>query len=284
MDWLEPFFVKVWPFLTSLMKADLTATIILSFLTAGVGAGVGAFAAQWIAERKKTKDDLVKEIRATNAAVSITFDILNVFLASKKQHIGLVVAFEGAKAQLEQVLAAKRGGNPQAVFEFRMDLQSIPEILVPDERLQKIVFEKISIVGKPINLASVLVRSIHALGQSIAKRNQLIEKFREIDRDDHDTKTRLYFGLPDEHGHVDENYPSVMKAISNQTDDCIWFSKALIEELSKHGEKLKKTYEREFRGQPPNVTSVDLSLVEEGLLPPDENFVDWTKGFVEKDK
>ncbi len=180
MDWFEQFFAKVWPFLISLMKADLTATIILSLLTACAGAYWGALGAQRIAERKKVKDDLVKEIRTTNAAVAITFDILNVFLASKKQHIvRLVAAFEEAKAQFEQVLAAKRGGNPQTVFKFQMDLQSIPEILVPDERLQKIVFEELSIVGKPINLASVLVRSIHALGQSIAKRNQLIEKFRE---------------------------------------------------------------------------------------------------------
>jgi len=130
-------------------------------------------------------------------------------------------------------------------------------------------------------LASVLVRSIHVLGQSINKRNQLIEKFMDLPPEDSGQKVRLYFGLPDQHGHTDANYPTVVQAVSQYTDDCIWFSKSLIEELSRHGESLKATFQEDFRGAPPKITTIDMRNVGGGLIPPDEDFAAWTAGFVE---
>tara|TARA_R110000787_G_C13413766_1_gene444375 strand:- start:1162 stop:2022 length:861 start_codon:yes stop_codon:yes gene_type:complete len=281
---IATFFEQLAHAIAYLAWAELATTVFVTFLTAAAGAGAGALIAQRVIERGKSKGDLITEIRNTNAAVSISHDILNVFLGLKRQHIiKLKSDFEASRNALDDFHAARNAGDTTEVFEFQMDLQSIPDIIVPDERLQNIAFEQLSIVGKPINFTSVLVRSIHSLKKSIEKRNQLIEEFRGIAPNDNTRKVHLYFGLPDEHGHTDENYPNTIQAISQYTDDCIWFSKSLIAELSKHGEGLKAKFKKDYRDTPPKVASIDMTNVEEGLIPSDEDFADWTAGFIERE-
>src|ERR1700761_3778509 len=62
-----------------------------NFFTAVAGALAGAFGGAWaaqrIAESSKLRDELVKEIRNTNAAASILYGIANAHLGLKKQFV-----------------------------------------------------------------------------------------------------------------------------------------------------------------------------------------------------
>lgn len=76
------------------------------------------------------------------------------------------------------------------------------------------------------------------------------------------------------------DYPMGIEAIYTQTDDCIYFSKLLIEDLMAHGKNLKRAHEKQFRGKPPKIGRVDLTeLEDQGLMPPPENYPDWTDAF-----
>jgi hypothetical protein len=75
----------------------------LEFFTAIAGACADAFAgaygAQRIVARGKEKEELLAEIRNTNAATVVALGICNTFLAIKKQHVKwLKETFEGQKA------------------------------------------------------------------------------------------------------------------------------------------------------------------------------------------
>src|SRR5688500_8489592 len=58
-----------------------------SLIGALAGAFAGAVAAQRVAERSKRREELTKELRNTNAAITLAFSIVNGALAVKKQHV-----------------------------------------------------------------------------------------------------------------------------------------------------------------------------------------------------
>src|SRR5689334_19372520 len=68
-------------------NAELIKKIIEDFIVAGTGAFAGAYGAQIITERSKLREELTKEIRNTNAAISISFGICNFLLSMKHQHV-----------------------------------------------------------------------------------------------------------------------------------------------------------------------------------------------------
>ena len=66
-------------FLNSTFFLTLTGTFIAAF--------AGAYGAQYIIEKIKKKENLIKEIRNTNAALTTAFSICNTSLSLKKQHV-----------------------------------------------------------------------------------------------------------------------------------------------------------------------------------------------------
>ena len=97
-----------------------------------------------------------------------------------------------------------------------------------------------------------------------------LEQFKiKIPSEGHGYLAILYFGLPDKDGHIDSNYPDLVKATYDLTDDCIFFSKLLCEDLSAHGKKLK-----ELLGDKSISISKPLFDIakEKGLMPDDANY------------
>lgn len=270
----------------AVLQSDLTPTILIAILTAFAGAFAGAYGAQRIAERARSKEELIKEIRNTNAGISVAFSIFNSFFGLKKQHVAaLKNNFDAQKAGFENAEKQRQKGEGVGeVFVFHADLQTLQPLIAPIERMQAIVFEKISVTGRPLNLASILMQTIHSLNDSIEKRNELIQSFRAAYPRAGNEFIRLYFGFADKNGHVDANYPMGIEAIYKQTDDCIYFSKMLAEDLMVHGKSLKRNYEYKFRGKTPNIGRVDFTVVkDQGLMPPPENYPDWTDAFKKKE-
>jgi hypothetical protein len=85
----------VWQF----SKDFLNSNFFTAIAGACAGAFAGAYGAQRIVARGKEKEELLAEIRNTNAATVVALGICNTFLAIKKQHVKrLKETFERQKA------------------------------------------------------------------------------------------------------------------------------------------------------------------------------------------
>ena len=258
-----------------------------NFFTACAGAYAGAYGAQVIAERSKSKDELMKEIRNTNAALAVSFTIYNTLLSMKIQHVKALKETHDAQkaAILEHAKLRKLEKIPANIgLEYKTDFQTLSLPHLPVEILQKQLFEKLSLKGRALNLTTTLAQTISSLDLSLEKRNRLIEMYKSSDLSQDALRT-LYFGFPYGEGHVNQDYPAAVNAIYSQTDDGIFFSQLLCKDLVKHGEQLIKQFNRKFRKGAPDVDKPDFSkAIGSKLMPPDEAYSDWLTMFVEKPK
>jgi len=249
-----------------------------NFLTALAGAFAGACGAAWIADRKERKRRLLEEIRSTNAAIMLAFNITNSYCGLKKQHVKrLKDNFDSQRSARETFqLEKKQGSIPsQKPFKFELDFITLLPVQTPIEVLKKLLFEKISMTGQPTALVATLSQCIDGLNTALELRNNIIEACKASTLS-HDERASIYFGLPTANGDIDNNYPSYVDAISIQTDDCIFFSKLLGEDLNVHGQKLAKSFGREA----PQIHKFDFSIAEqEGLIPDAGLYADWTSKF-----
>ena len=72
---------------SKLLNSEFIKSLGGALVGAGAGAWAGAWAAQRIASREKLRDQLIQEVRKTNAAISITITIWNRSLSLKAQHV-----------------------------------------------------------------------------------------------------------------------------------------------------------------------------------------------------
>lgn len=269
------------------MQNFANSTFITSLIGALAGAFAGAVAAQRTAERGKHREELLREIRNTNAAIAVAFGIVNSFLALKGQHVkDLKSRFEVQKAELLEHKRKRQTGEVQSdtPFALQADLQTIQALPLPTDTLQAVVFEKLSLVGRPLNLVITLIQVTHSLNESLAKRNSLIEGYKSDFPKDNQDFAPLYFGLPYGDGHVNLDYPATIDAIYSQTDDGIFFSNLLCKDLHDHGKQLSEVFRKKFKKDAPRVTEVDFSAAISSKLMPDEsNYADWVAAFIKKD-
>lgn len=247
------------------------------------GAFAGAYGAQRIIERAKYRDELLKEIRNTNAATNVTFGICNSLLSLKKQHVkALKETFDAQKLDFLNHQNKVRVGEicKDQVFNFLADLQSLSLPQLPVDILQAQVFEKLSLMGRPLNLATTLSQTAHSLSESLEKRNQLIEFYKVNALARKDGFVALYFGLPQD-GHINQDYASSLDAIYNQTDDGIFFSQLLCKDLVEHGEQIAARFKKKYGKDAPTINKPDFTKAETlGLMPEAENYADWAGMFV----
>ncbi len=183
-----------------IVNTQFASTIISSF----AGAIAGAYGAHYIAEHTKYKKDLLKEIRNTNAAIMLCFDIVNSYLAMKKQLVKpMYDNYNKTKGDLEEF---KQKKEPRGQFHFQADFQTLDPIVVPINILQKLIYEKISLNGRSLAAFSSLSRAKQSLENYIVSRNEFIEVCKNADSDNYATAV-IYFGLKDELGNTDMTYP-----------------------------------------------------------------------------
>ena len=269
---LKPVLGSVWLVLKSQVALTLGGTFFAAF--------AGAYGAHTITERHKRRQEWQREIRITNAAIMISFEICNSFLSLKKHHVkDLEFQYNRDKNSLVEFQNRRRNGqiSPDTVFEFKANFKSLNPTTKPDEMLVKQVFEQISAGARAYALANTLIRTIESLNKSIVRRNDLIDTWKKSPETLGSNLARFYFGFPDSLGNVDQRYPDSVKAICSLTDDCIFFSQLLCTDLADNGERLKKLLGK----RAPNVKRPDFSkAVEEDLLPGPGHYEDWTRMFV----
>lgn len=244
------------------------------------GAFAGAYGAQRIAEKAKYRDQLLKEMRGTNTAIMLAFGICNSLLSIKKQHIrSLKENFDVQKTALIEHKHKRESGfiSKDQEFHYNADFQTLSLPPLPVDILQTQVFEKLLLVGRPISLTTTLMQTVHSLSASLVMRNQQIEGYKAKNG----ASVAEYFGLPLA-GQVNEIYPSLINAIYEQTDDGIFFSKLLCQDLIEHGNNIVDIFKKNFKKGAPTINKTDFSKAEKlGLMPNTDKYVDWFKMFAE---
>lgn len=268
------------------IKSFSNSAFFTSLLGALAGAFAGATAAQRIAERSKHREELLREMRNTNAAIALAFGVCNTFLTLKKQYVeSLKESYDVQKAALLEFNRKRNTGEIQrdVAFEFQADLQTLQPQALPMDTLRVVVFERLSVVGRPLNLVVTLTQTVQCLEESLAKRNTLIEGYKIEFAKDTQRIAPLYFGLPYGEGHINLDYPGTIDAIYNQTDDGIFFGNLLCKDLHDHGDRLSNEFKKKFKDDPPRISEVDFTTaLTAGLMPDEKNYADWVKAFVAK--
>lgn len=205
-------------------------------------------------------------------------------LALKKQHVkDLKTKFDTQKnAAIEFQQKRKKGEIPaDADFVFQADFQTLQARSLPTDMLRTIVFERLSLVGRPLNLVMTLAQTAQCLDESVEKRNALIEKYKVNFASDNQNLPPLYFGFPYREGHVNLEYPGTVAAIYNQANDGIFFSNLLCKDLYEHGQQVADEFKKKFKNEAPAVSKVDFSTAAD-LLPDEKDYADWTSAFAKK--
>lgn len=272
------------------MSMDLLNSISQFFPDHWLGtltsAAFGAFAGAWINNRIQTRRAVIEELNAVRAALMLCFSIANRFMGLKRQIVRpMRERYLRARQEYEDFKERARHhkGPPPLVHEFQADLQTLNPVIAPISVLERYVFEKISISGRALAAAVDLVGAIDGLGKSISNRNDLISEVRKDNPHEANMLAERYFGLRNVNGVTDERFRMTVEAIYNQTDDCIFFSRILADDLLKYGSRLRKKNAWKYRLGVPKLKPANWGIAErDGLLPPSELYASWLDGFKEQ--
>jgi len=255
-----------------------------SFFTTVFGALAGAFAGAWaaqrIAERSKLREEWQREIRSVNAGVVLTSATCNLAYALKKQHIkALKESYDAECKSMHEHKLAVAAGVPLGPFEFAPKLDSLHEISPPLDYLQDIV-GRLSNSGRALAAVTAVADAIRNLNNALNKRNELLERMKDEKLPAGAEVHHFYFGIPYAVGRGNNEYGGYVQALASYTDDALFFSIKLHDDLYQHGKGIAEKYRKKFGGDVPCVSYIDWQKADsEGLLPKDEEYSDWLSGY-----
>lgn len=246
-----------------LIWAFLNSVFITAIVGSMAGAGAGAYGAQWIVARGRQREELLTEIRNTNATIMIAVGLCNSFLGIKRQNV---------KPLKDLYDAQKAAYHDHAKTDFVADLRSLYLPPFPLEILRQQAFDKLSLSGRPLLLINALGETIHGLNTSINARNDLIASYKQNST----FSTELYFGLRQDSVRViNQEYPASIEMIYRHTDDGIFFSHLLSTDLFAHGKQLANRFKTIVgQGAPDILNKPDFTEVSD-LMPTIDNYVNW---------
>ena len=262
-----------------------------SFLIAAVvaiaGAFFGAHTAQRIADRNRFRDEIVKEVRDTNAAISLSYAICNSVMSMKRQNLRpLKGDFERSRlAVIEHQRQVKVGEtSPDTVLQLKVGLLGLAIPSLVTDTLRSHVLDRLSVIGRPLHLAVSASESAASLVEAMNSRNEQIEAFKKAGGAADKAFVARYFGLPARDGEHDEVYLNTLDAMVLHSDSVIFFTYLLCGDLQEHGERLLTRYRRRLgRKNVPRINEVDFSPAKANqLIPPDAMFSDWFTSFVKR--
>ncbi len=262
--------------------ALLCSPFTLALLGSLAGAFAGAVAAVRIVERRKLREELVKEIRNTNAAIMVSLGICNKALVLKKQHVlPLKAKFAADHAAYAEFVRQRRTGERQgnATPQIAVDTRAVPGLSFSTGTLQSLMFGKIAITGRALALMTTLAETAAWLLAANTQRNELVDRMRRLAPGAAELPS-LYFGVPSPTGQANRAYPDAVAAMASRTDEMIFFSATLCDDLLAHGRQLRATFVERFgRKDAPPLNGVDLSAERAaGLMPPEANYSEWLNG------
>ena len=250
-----------------------------NFSLALFGAFAGAYGGQWIVERSNRKNRLLDEIRNTNAATTIALAVCNACLRLKSQHVtSLKANYDKQYDAYVRFNTETKNGNPEnKEFRYLADFEFMDPLVLPIDKLQELLFEKIAISGRPMNIATTLSEVLAALNGYIEKRNDLIKENKEKGPMSH----WQYFGVADGQGSQDLRYHTTIDGISDFTDYAIYFSYLLCGDLASHNKELANKF---GKNAPSTLSGNFQAAFDENLMPDSKLFSGWNRAFENTEK
>ena len=263
------------------LGAILCSPFVLSLLGAAAGACVGAIVATRLVAARQRREELAAEIRSTNVATMVALSICHKVLSLKRMHVlPLATKFNADMAAWNEFQRQRRTGERQGNVPppIAIDVRTVPSLTFPIVTLQRLLFDKISMFGRALALMTTLSETAGWLTNANAKRNELIDQIRRLPNAT--GVAQLYFGAPSSTGVASQDYPEAIAAVSSHTDELIFFSATLANDLAAHALQLRAEWVREFgRKHVPDVTAVDFTAARQnGLMPDDAKFAEWLAG------
>lgn len=269
---------------------DFEVTKFLSAAVVGFGAAYfGAKTAQGTADRNRFRDDLIEEIRDTNAALTLAFAVSNSAMQIKRQHLrDLKINFDQEKKGVLEFFRKREAGEipRDTTCQLQLDMRFLAVPNMATETLQAHVLDRLSVVGRALNLVMSIVESDTALRTSTTNRNEQIKTFRaDPSPRDVDFVARL-LGFRTANGELDEVFATTLDAMVLHLDCVIYFTYLLCADLKDHGDWLVVKYKKRLgKNNAPEVTEVDFSQAKaDKLIPPREEFETWHTAFVKRPK
>ena len=267
------------------LKNFFESVFVTSVAGALAGAFFGAWGAQRIAERSKQRDEMLTELRSTNAAISVVFYINNALLSFKKQEMKpLKIAFDAQRGEISKVLERSRVNPTESVAIRHIgDYRSLSTLSLPISIIEKLGFDNLSVGVKALTLISTLTNTSLMLNQAIVGHNKLIDFVKTSNFSDREAMF-WHLGLEYSPGSSNKEYSDNLEAIYLFTDDGIFFSCQLLEELIKHGEAKRLSFQKRYgrSGELPIIAKPLFAKAEEaGLMPDPTKYTDWQTIFVD---
>ena len=216
----------------------------------------------------------------------VSFTICNTGLGLKKQYVkDIYETYIGKKSELEEFRRRRANGMqpPDLPFEFHADLRTLQMPLLPIDVLRTQVYESISVTGRPLALVATLSGVVASLVETIQRRNALIERFQELGPAGEAQLPAFYFGIPYGPGHVSTEFSDTVESLHSLSDDVIFFSDLLGQDLMVHGNRLLNQYKKVAKVKKETISSADFTEArKQGLMPNPADYADWLQGFVSK--
>lgn len=257
-----------------------------AFTTSLAGAFAGAYAAQRIAERSKIRDELTKEIRATNSGLILALTVTNLAIVIKRQHVRQMKELyddDIKKFHDHRHKVATGILDSRSPLELTMDFRFLPTISPPIAALQDIVLSQMSTPGSALATVTALADGIANLNAAIQKRNSLLTDYKDEKLPNGASVQALYLGFSYGNGKTNREYGDSMEGLYSYTDDVIFFGTKLCQDLSKHGERVVSKNRKNLKGIATDLVKIDLEPARAlGLIPGDDGYKDWLSGMQER--
>lgn len=239
--------------------------IYIPLVSSLVGAGVGAWTAQYIAARNKRVDERLKEVRAANAATTIAYGITDHFLSMKEQIVKPLV--DEFAIMREQFMQADAKPKPPgvSVIVFKVPLEAFRFNLSPYKELQDIVLKELSAPIRPSMMVAILSRTLATIDKLADDRNARVKEFQEVQKAGKEMNPYAYYGVPFPSGGADMRYANSLQHISDYTDDVIKFSHMIGDDLRAYALALRLTLPTSIQARAPRITTMSFNKPE--LMP-----------------
>jgi hypothetical protein len=248
-----------------------------ALISAGLGAGIGAWMAGRIARSSKLRDELLAELRSIDVAITLCASVIDVAGALKGQHVlALRSKYESDLKSFAQHQAAGRAAGP---FTLRINNLKLQGIAPPISELQGIVLNGMNISPNGVRSVIALADAVGNLNGMLESYNELLGMFRNGALPAGFTPEHYYLGLP-VGGVVNNEYGSTVEAIAIYTDDVIFFACKLADCLTSQGVKVRERY-KELSGEKRQIRRLSLLDGKAGLIPSDSAYEDWMRGWEE---
>jgi len=257
-------------------------SIFIAIVGSLAGAFAGAYIAQVIAERAKVRDELIREIRNTNAGINLAMSIAQAMLRLKKQHfINLIANYNATRAKVIEDLELRATGQRQGnvPLHLGLEMRQVPPPNLPIDALLALVFDKLSATGRLITAAIELHDARATLIRSFELREAQVDKMRRLGGNQV-AAIHYYFSISDGSGTTSTEVMDTLNMLMSVLDQIAFFAEIVTIDLHEHGQKLVKSFGERFSDEPPKVQRAIFDPARKtGLMPSHAQFADWLAGF-----